>query len=86
MDKKIIIKGLPLSITEDYIRKIFSEAGNINRITIVRDKVSNEPIGVDLLEMPASDADKAIKLFDGKEMDGQIVSVKESKPIEIPSE
>lgn len=84
MDKKIIIKGLPLNIEETDIEKIFSRAGHISRATIVKDKLSGKPIGVGFIEMPAGDAERAVELFNGTKVGGNTITVSDAHPIEIP--
>lgn len=84
MDKKIIIKGLPLNIGEADIKKIFNKAGHISRVTIVKDKLSGEPIGVGFIEMPEEDAKKAIEFFNGTKIGDNAIAVSGTHPIEIP--
>jgi RNA recognition motif-containing protein len=83
MNNKLYVGNLPYSTTEDDLRQMFSEAGNIRSITIPMDKMSNRPRGFAFVEMETGEeASKAISLFNGQELDGRTLNVSEARPPE----
>lgn len=83
MNNKLYVGNLPYTTTEDDLRRMFSEAGNIVSVTIPIDKMSNRPRGFAFVEMSSGEeASKAINLFNGQEMDGRALNVSEARPPE----
>ena len=83
MNNKLYVGNLPYSTTEDDLRQMFSEAGNIVSVTIPIDKMSNRPRGFAFVEMGSGEeASKAINLFNGQELDGRTLNVSEARPPE----
>jgi len=83
MNNKLYVGNLPYSTSEEDLRRLFSEAGNIRSITIPMDKMSNRPRGFAFVEMETGEeASKAISLFNGQEMDGRTLNVSEARPPE----
>lgn len=83
MNNKLYVGNLPYSTSEEDLRQLFSEAGNIRSITIPMDKMSNRPRGFAFVEMETGEeASKAINLFNGQEMDGRTLNVSEARPPE----
>jgi RNA recognition motif-containing protein len=83
MNNKLYVGNLPYSTTEDDLRQMFSEAGNIRSITIPIDKMSNRPRGFAFVEMETGEeASKAINLFNGQDMQGRTLNVSEARPPE----
>jgi RNA recognition motif-containing protein len=83
MNNKLYVGNLPYTTTEDDLRRMFSEAGNIVSVTIPIDKMSNRPRGFAFVEMGSGEeASKAINLFNGQEMDGRTLNVSEARPPE----
>jgi RNA recognition motif-containing protein len=83
MNNKLYVGNLPYTTTEDELRQLFSEAGNIRSITIPIDKMSNRPRGFAFVEMETGEeASKAINLFNGQDMNGRTLNVSEARPPE----
>lgn len=83
MNKKLYVGNLSYNTTEDALRELFSKAGAIASITIPMDRVTNTPRGFAFVEMETpADALKAIKMYDGQEVDGRALRVNEAKPLE----
>lgn len=83
MNNKLYVGNLPYSTSEDDLRQLFSEAGNIRSITIPIDKMSNRPRGFAFVEMETGEeASKAINLFNGQDLDGRTLNVSEARPPE----
>jgi cold-inducible RNA-binding protein len=83
MNAKLYVGNLSYDTTEAKLRELFSPAGAIRSIAIPMDRMTNQPRGFAFVEMEsAADALKAIKLCNGKEVDGREIKVNEAKPME----
>lgn len=83
MAKKLYVGGLSYDTTEKGLRDAFSQAGVIETATIIMDKMTGRSKGFGFVEMSTdAEADKAIELFNGKELDGRTLVVNEARPME----
>ena len=82
MAKKLYIGGLSYSTTEDSLREAFSQAGAVESASIIMDKMSGRSRGFGFVEMTNDeDAEKAIEMWNGKELDGRKLTVNEARPM-----
>ena len=82
-NKKLYVGNLSYDTTEEALKTFFSEAGTVESANIIVDKYSNRSKGFGFIEMSSpEEAQKAIELFDGKELDGRNLKVNEAKPME----
>lgn len=73
----IYIGNLSHATTEDKLKSLFEEFGEIENIKLIKDRFSGEPKGYGFIEMPSnSEADKAIKELNGNHIDGNHIKVK----------
>jgi len=83
MAKKLYVGGLSYNTTEATLKDTFAAAGTVESATIIMDKMTNRSKGFGFVEMATDEeAQKAIEMFDGKEVDGRAVKVNEAKPME----
>jgi cold-inducible RNA-binding protein len=83
MAKKLYVGGLSYDTTEDALKELFSQAGTVESATIITDRMSNRSKGFGFVEMSSDEeAQKAIKIFNGKELDGRNIVVNEARPME----
>lgn len=83
MAKKLYVGGLSYSTTEDALKELFSQAGIVESATIITDRMSGRSKGFGFVEMSSDkEAQKAIELFNGKELDGRNITVNEARPME----
>ncbi len=83
MAKKLYVGGLSYDTTEDTLRETFSQAGTVESATIITDKMSGRSKGFGFVEMSSEEeAQKAIEMLNGKELDGRTVTVNEARPME----
>ena len=83
MAKKLYVGGLSYSTTEDTLRDSFSQAGTVESATVIIDKMSGRSKGFGFVEMATDDeAQKAIEMWNGKDLDGRRVTVNEARPLE----
>ena len=83
MAKKLYVGGLSYDTTEATLKETFAEAGTVESATIIIDKMTNRSKGFGFVEMSTDEeAQKAIEMFNGKEIDGKNVTVNEARPLE----
>jgi RNA recognition motif-containing protein len=80
--KKIYVGNLPFSATEDELRRLFSQHGTVESVSVITDRTTGQPRGFGFVEMSAADADKAIKSLNGQDMGGRSLNVNEARPRE----
>ena len=82
MSKKIYVGNLPFSATEDSVRELFAQKGEVESVAIITDRETGRSRGFGFVEMDPDGADKAINELDQYEMDGRSLRVNEAKPRE----
>lgn len=78
--KKIYVGNLPFSATEDEVRNLFAEHGELESVNLITDRETGRPRGFGFVEMSSESADAAIKALDGKEMGGRTLRINEARP------
>lgn len=82
MNKKLYVGSLSYDTSEDALRDLFSQAGTVESVTIIIDKVSGRSKGFGFVEMATEEgATKAIEQFNGAELDGRNIIVNEARPM-----
>ncbi len=82
MAKKLYIGNLSYSTTDEELKSIFSDAGNVESANVIKDKFSGRSRGFGFVEMSTDqEATKAIEMFNEKEVDGRNLIVSEAKPM-----
>ena len=73
----IYIGNLSFSTTEDNLKSLFAEFGDVESVKIIKDRYSGRPKGFGFVEMPSnSEADQAIKALNGNRIDGSNIKVR----------
>lgn len=81
MEKKLYVGGVSYDSTDDSLRAAFEQAGTVESATIIMDKMTGRSKGFGFVEMSTpEEAQKAIEMFDGQEIDGRAVKVSEARP------
>tara|TARA_B100000683_G_C12242318_1_gene453793 strand:- start:164 stop:424 length:261 start_codon:yes stop_codon:yes gene_type:complete len=81
MAKKLYVGGVNYDTTDDSLRAAFEQAGTVDSATIIMDKMTGRSKGFGFVEMSSDEeAQKAIDMFDGQEIDGRTVKVNEARP------
>jgi RNA recognition motif-containing protein len=66
MNSKVYVGNVSSLATEDDLRMLFSEAGTVASITLVRDRDTDHSKGFAFVEMSSpAEAQKAISMFNG---------------------
>ena len=75
------VGNLSYSVTEDDLKVLFSEFGEVESVNIIKDKFSERSKGFGFVEMPDnSEADKAIKALNGTNLKERDIKVNQAKP------
>lgn len=73
----IYVGNLSNTTTEDRLKAIFTEFGEIETVKVIKDRFSGRTKGYGFVEMPSnSEADVAIKTLNGNQIDGNYIKVK----------
>ncbi|MCD6270679.1 RNA-binding protein [bacterium] len=82
MSSKLYVGSLSYNTTEDGLKDFFSQAGTVNSVAIILDKVSGRSKGFGFVEMSTEEeAKKAKESLNGKELDGRRIIVDEARPM-----
>ena len=76
MGRKLYVGNLPYSTNEDELRELFSRAGGVDTVSVIRDNATGRARGFAFVEMasPAA-AEKAIAELDGQDLEGRPLRV-----------
>ncbi len=81
MNKRVYVANLPHQATEPEIKQLFSKAGSVVSVKIVRDRQSGQPTGVAFVEMSTQwEGRRAVSMLNRQDFMGSNLLVKE--PIE----
>jgi len=79
--KKMYVGNIPYNATEEDLRELFSEYGEIESLKIIKDQFTNRSKGFGFIEMiNEKDAKKAIATLNGKDFMGKTLIVNEARP------
>lgn len=82
MGTKLYIGGLSYNTADEGLKDAFSQAGSVVSASVIKDKFSGRSKGFGFVEMGSEDeAQKAIDMFNGKELDGRTITVAEARPM-----
>ena len=82
MAKRLYVGSLSYSTNDARLKEIFSEAGAVASANVIIDRMTGRSKGFGFVEMANDDdADKAIEMFNGKEIDGRKITVNEARPM-----
>ena len=77
----IYVGNMSFDATEDEVRQLFAEFGEVTSVNIIADRDSGRPKGFGFVEMAqAEQAQNAMKALNGKEFKGRALNVNEARP------
>lgn len=83
MAKKLYVGGISYNTTDQGLSDAFAKAGSVVSATIITDKMTGRSKGFGFVEMSSdSEADAAIEMYNGKDLDGRNLTVNEARPKE----
>lgn len=83
METKIYVGNLSYETTEDDLRTLFTEAGTVSSVALIKDRDTGQSKGFAFIEMSnQSEAEKAIQTFNGYTMSNRPLKVNLARPKE----
>jgi cold-inducible RNA-binding protein len=83
METRLYVGGLSYNTDEEQLRTYFSQAGTVRSAQVITDRDTGRSKGFGFVEMSSQgEMDKAIQMFNGKELDGRTLTVNQAKPRE----
>src|SRR4029079_9769968 len=81
MGRKLYVGNLPYSIGEGELQELFSKAGNVETVRVMRDMATGRARGFAFVEMATDEeAQKAVTEFNEYELGGRALAVNEARP------
>lgn len=79
--KKLYVGNIPYNATEEDLRELFSECGEVESLQIIKDQFTGSSKGFGFIEMEnEDDARKAISTLQGRDLKGKSLTVAEARP------
>lgn len=83
MENKLYVGNLSYNTTEDALRDLFAQAGEVTSVAVIKDRDSGRSKGFAFVEMGNNnDAQKAISMFNGYSLDERALTVNVARPRE----
>ena len=79
MAKRIYVGNLPFTADEQAVRTLFSQHGAVDSVAMIMDRDTGRPRGFAFVEMPHTDAARAIQNLNGQDMGGRPLKVNEAQ-------
>jgi RNA recognition motif-containing protein len=80
MGKRVFVGNLPFSATEDQLRELFAQHGDVVSAEIVKDKFTERSRGFAFVEMATDEAaTAAVAALNQYQMDGRPLTVNEAR-------
>jgi len=81
MAKRVFVGNLPFSTTEEQLRDLFAQHGEVTNVEIVKDRFTQRSRGFAFVEMSNdAAADAAVAALNKYELDGRPLTVNEARP------
>jgi RNA recognition motif-containing protein len=75
---KLYVGNLPWSATEEDVRELFSDIGEVQSANLILDRETRRSRGFAFVEMNQDDAEKAISQLNGKDFQGRDLRINEA--------
>lgn len=83
MEKKLYVGNLAYSVTEDDLRELFSQAGELADAVVILDRETRRSKGFGFVEfVKQADAERAVQMFNNQELQGRRLTVNIARPRE----
>ncbi len=83
MDTKLYVGNLSYTVSEQQLRDLFSQAGEVKEVSMILDRQTQRSKGFGFVEMNnQAEAQKAIELFNNYELEGRNLIVNIARPKE----
>lgn len=83
METKLYVGNLAYATTEDEIRMLFTQAGTVTSVALIKDRETGRSKGFAFVEMGSqAEAEKAISMFHGTQLNDRTITVNIARPRE----
>jgi RNA recognition motif-containing protein len=83
METKLYVGNLSYNMSEGDLQRLFAEAGEVKEVSLIMDRTTRQSKGFGFVEMATdADAQKAIEMFNGYDVDGRKLIVNVARPRE----
>jgi len=83
MAKKLYVGNLSYGTTQESVRELFEQVGEVAEVNLITDRDSGRPKGFGFVEMATEEgAQEAIRRFNGFNLDSRPLTVNEARPRE----
>ena len=83
MNKKLYVGNLPYETTQEQIRTLFAQAGEVSDVSLITDRETGRLKGFGFVEMATAEGSgEAIKRFNGYTLGERALTVNEARPRE----
>ena len=83
MEPKLYVGNLSYDTTEEELRSLFSQAGTVSEVAMIKDRNTGQPKGFAFVTMSnKEEATKAIQMFSGRSLGNRELTVNEARPRE----
>ncbi|MGH2524158.1 MAG: RNA recognition motif domain-containing protein [Anaerolineales bacterium] len=83
MDVRLYVGNLSYTTTEDDLRELFAQAGNVASVALIKDRDTGRSKGFAFVEMGTqAEAQKAISMFNGHSLQDRALTVNLARPRE----
>ncbi len=81
MAMKLYVGGISYNTTEDQLKSLFEEHGQVVSVSIIKDRDTGQSKGFGFVEMAeVKEGQEAIKTLNNKEVDGRSIVVNQARP------
>ncbi|AGY91265.1 hypothetical protein SPICUR_01220 [Spiribacter curvatus] len=77
--KSIYVGNLPFSASEDEVRDLFANYGEVKEVRMISDRETGRPRGFGFVRMDPAEADSAIEALNGTDMGGRTLRINEAQ-------
>jgi RNA recognition motif-containing protein len=77
---KLYVGNLPYSSSEEDVRQLFQQYGEVQSVNLIEDRMTGKPRGFGFVEMSDEGANEAMNSLDGSKFGGRTLKVNEAKP------
>ena len=83
MAKKLYVGNLSYTVTEEQVRELFAQAGEVDSVSLITDRETGRAKGFGFVEMNTEEgSQEAIRRFNGYTLDNRNLTVNEARPRE----
>jgi RNA recognition motif-containing protein len=83
MNEKLYVGNLSYSTTEDELRELFTQAGTVTDVVVIKDRDTGQSKGFAFVSMASqAEAEKAIQMMNGKSVGNRELRVNVARPPE----